>query len=188
MNKTEVIAISGTSGCGKTTIVKHLAERFNCPSFHFDDYVEENTYPKDMKKWLTDGANLSEIKTPKLISAIHKLLEHREFEFVFIEEPFGKERESMRSLINYVVLLDQPMEICLARVIMRSINDPNIDSLNLLPMYLVNYQDHYRNCYIEAVKQVRNNCDQTIIDVLSVQETVNLVSKIIMPHYKMELS
>ena len=51
MNKTEVIAISGTSGCGKTTIVKHLAERFNCPSFHFDDYVEENTYPKDMKKW-----------------------------------------------------------------------------------------------------------------------------------------
>jgi uridine kinase len=142
--------------------------------------VEEDTYPRDMKRWLNDGANLSALKTPKFVIAIHKLLSLGKSDFIFIEEPFGKERESMRSLINCVVLLDQPMEICFARVVSRSIHDPLSDSLKLLPKYLANYQDHYRDCYIKAVNQVRNNCDFSITDILSVEETVNLVNKKIM--------
>ena len=177
MNKTKVIAISGTSGSGKTTIVRRLADTFNCAYLHFDDYIEEHTYPKDMSKWLNDGANLSAMKTPKFVIAIKKLLEQENSDFIFIEEPFGKERESMRSLINCVVLLDQPLEICLARVINRSINNPLADSLKLLPKYLANYQDHYRDCYLEAVNQVRNNCDFSIKVVLSVDATTDLIHK-----------
>jgi uridine kinase len=30
---TKVVAISGASGAGKTTLVKHLAKRFDCPFF-----------------------------------------------------------------------------------------------------------------------------------------------------------
>ena len=176
MNKAKIIAISGASGSGKTTIVKQLANTFNCPHLHFDDYIEEYTYPKDMKKWLNDGVNLSLIKTPEFVTAIQARLEQQKSDFIFIEEPFGKEREPMRALINYVVLLDQPLEICLARVVNRNIDNPLVDSLTLLPKYLMNYQDHYRDCYIEAANQVRNNCDLVIKDSLSVEAMTYLIS------------
>lgn len=175
MHQTKVVAISGASGCGKTTIVKKLAARFDCPALYFDDYVEQSTYPKNMKSWLNDGANLSAIKTPTFINAIQKLLDQGKSDYIFIEEPFGKEREPMRDLVNYVVLLDQPLEICLARVVNRSINNPLADSLTLLPKYLANYQDHFRDCYLQAVNQVRHNCDLIIEDSLSVDATTSFI-------------
>lgn len=175
MNTTKVVAISGASGCGKTALVKQLADTFNCPYLHFDDYVDENSYPNDMHKWLNDGASLSAIKTPNLVIELQKLLAHKKCKFIFIEEPFGRERETMRLLIDYVILLDHPLEICLARVVNRSINNPMADSLTLLPKYLANYQSYYRNCYLEAVNQVRNNSDYIISDLVSVEATANLV-------------
>lgn len=63
MNSTKVIAISGASGAGKTTIVKQLAEAFNSQFLLFDHHANADTYPEDMKKWLESGANVSAIKT-----------------------------------------------------------------------------------------------------------------------------
>jgi uridine kinase len=45
MIKPKVIAVSGASGSGKTTMVKLLAQRLNCPALFFDDYADNNTYP-----------------------------------------------------------------------------------------------------------------------------------------------
>jgi uridine kinase len=175
MSKTKVVAISGTSGCGKTTIVRKLAKRLNCTYLHFDDYVENNTYPTDMKKWLNDGANVSAIETPKMTTAIQTLLKKSTSGFIFIEEPFGTERAPMNAYIDYVVLLNTPMEICLARIVNRSMNNPQADPLKSLPLYLAKYQDYYRDCYIEAVNQVHNNCDLIIEGGLSINQTVDVI-------------
>ncbi|GHE90227.1 deoxynucleoside kinase [Thalassotalea profundi] len=59
MKKNIVIAISGVSGSGKTTIVKRLASKFDCPFLLFDDHIDENTYPVNMEAWLKNGANQS---------------------------------------------------------------------------------------------------------------------------------
>ncbi|PKG80650.1 hypothetical protein CXF85_21245 [Colwellia sp. 75C3] len=59
MNSTKVVAISGVSGAGKTTIVKQLAKEFNCPFLLFDDHTDKETYPENMKAWLKSGANVS---------------------------------------------------------------------------------------------------------------------------------
>jgi uridine kinase len=68
----KVVAISGVSGCGKTSIIKQLSKTFSCPYLLFDDHTEENTYPSDMKVWFQNGADLSNIKTPiLLITYVH---------------------------------------------------------------------------------------------------------------------
>lgn len=180
----KVIAISGVSGSGKTSVIKQLSKELSCSYLLFDDYInesinessDENTYPKNMKAWFENGADKSSIKTPKFISSIRDLKQKNNEPFIFIEEPFGKNRDSISSLIDYVILLDTPMEICLSRVIMRNIKHPSNDSLISIPKYLSMYDGHFREIYIEATNQVRENCDLIIKEVVSTELTAQLIT------------
>jgi len=176
MNNTKVVAISGVSGAGKTTIVKLLADEFDCPFLLFDDHIDEDTYPQDMKAWLKGGANVSLIKTPTFVSVLKSLIDKSSTRFIFIEEPFGQERHSMSLLIDYVILLDQPMELCLARIIKRHTDNPNADSINSISNYLEKYQDYFRVIYNNTANQVRCNADLIFQDVDSIKNTTHYIS------------
>jgi uridine kinase len=176
MDEIKVVAISGVSGSGKTSIVKQLSEVFSCPYLFFDEHTDKKTYPKDMKRWFVNGTNLSDISTPKFIDALYELRAESDNNFIFIEEPFGRCRDSISSLIDYVVLLDMPMEVCLSRVMMRNIKHPKSDSLNSIPRYLSMYDDHFREIYIESTNQVREDCDLIIQQVGSIESTTDLIS------------
>ncbi len=176
MKNTKVVAISGASGAGKTTMVNQLALQFDCPFLLFDDHTDKSSYPKDMKNWLNKGANLSLIKTPKLVNCLQSLKVKSHSRFIFIEEPFGQERDAMSPLIDYVILLDQPMELCLARIIKRHTEHPTSDSIRFIAAYLGKYEDHYRDVYLSAVNQVRNNADLICQEVLPIKELTNEIS------------
>lgn len=176
MNTTRVVAVSGASGAGKTTIVKALANEFNCPFLLFDDHTDNNTYPENMKDWFISGADVSLIKTPKFASSLAALISENKYRFIFIEEPFGKERDSMSSLIDYVVLLDHPIELCLSRIIRRHIEQSNTKSMYSISNYLDKYEDHLRDIYISAVQQVRNNSDLIFNEVASIKDTTSQIS------------
>jgi uridine kinase len=174
-NKMKVIAISGVSGSGKTSVIKQLSQRLSCPYLLFDEYTDEDTYPKDMKYWFKKGANESDIKTPNLITSLRNLVVENDEQFMFIEEPFGRRRDSISAFIDYVILLDIPMEICLSRVIMRNIKHPSNDSLSSIPRYLSMYNDHFREIYIEITNRVREDCDLVIQEVTSIELTAKLI-------------
>ena len=89
MDRVKVVAISGASGCGKTSTVRQLSSDFCCPSLHFDDYVHKFSYPQNMKKWYENGSNVSEINTPDMINALRQLIEGNHL-YIFVEEPFGR--------------------------------------------------------------------------------------------------
>lgn len=110
----------------------------------FDEHTDKNTYPQNMKSWFKGGANVYLIKTPKLVSSLKSLISKNSSCFISIEEPFGKERDSMSSLIDYVVLLDQPLELCLSRIIKRHTDNQTSDSLDSISNYLDKYEDHFR--------------------------------------------
>ncbi|XOV80996.1 MAG: hypothetical protein ACFHVJ_08600 [Aestuariibacter sp.] len=171
MNAPKVIAIAGASGSGKTSVISSLSQQFSCPFLLFDDHTDARTYPENMKLWLQKGADLSEIETPRLVDSLQDLKTKCTAPYIFIEEPFGRCRGSIASLIDYVVLLDVPMEICLSRVIMRNLNNPSNDSLISIPKYLSKYNDHFRDIYINAVAQTRSSSDFIVQQVDTIESS-----------------
>lgn len=182
MKNTRVIAISGASGAGKTAVIKQLASKFNSPYLLFDDYTNADTYPDDMKKWYESSANVSEIQTPGLVSALENLISKSSSQFIFVEEPFGRERDSMKLLIDYVVLLEQPLELCLARIMQRQIEHSKFNSFKPIADFLEKYHDHMRDIYISAVNQVRGGSDLNINDVASIKDITIIISQWLKSH------
>ncbi|OCQ23854.1 hypothetical protein A7985_07915 [Pseudoalteromonas luteoviolacea] len=175
MHNTKVVAVSGVSGAGKTTVIKLLAGEFNSPFLLFDDHIDQETYPSNMRAWLKDGSDVDLIKTPRLLEALEQLICERNTRFIFIEEPFGKERDSMSRLIDYVILLDPPMELCLARVIRRQIESQCGQSACSISNYLKKYVDHLREIYINVASQVRNNSDLIVQNTVSINNTTEYI-------------
>ncbi|MBE1299580.1 MAG: hypothetical protein GJ680_06700 [Alteromonadaceae bacterium] len=154
-----VIAFSGASGSGKTTLINALRNTFDCEVIHFDDHVTKNTYPNDMRVWLQDGANANQIKTPDLVNAVLFAIHHTQKAFIFLEEPFGKNRNEISSFIDYSILLDTPLEICLSRVIKRHMTQNAESALEGINDYLARYDLLLRDCYQTTNEKARLNSD-----------------------------
>ena len=175
MQRTRVIALCGVSGAGKTSVIKRLAEAYNSPTLLFDDFVEPDTYPLDMKAWLHQGANVSQIKSPRFTKALSELKTQCDSSMIFIEEPFGRERAEIAHLIDYVIMLDMPMEVCLSRVVKRHLKHSN-DPSTTLSNYLRKYDDHLRAVYIAAANQVRQSSDLIITNVGTIASIQSSIS------------
>ena len=129
-----VIAISGDSGAGKTTLVHQLVSLFgNAVSLLLDDYTEDAIYPPTLD-WLKNGANPDEFITPQFVANLKSLRDGRSIihpeskaeilsaEYIILEEPFGRSRTVMKDLIDYHVQVQIPPELALARRVLRNIN------------------------------------------------------------------
>ena len=124
-----VIATSGSAaGAGKTTLMRKVAERLgDAVSVQFDAYEHLSTFPADNKQWVQSGADPDAFRTPELTEAVRALREgtsviHPRLQtpvepaaYVVLEEPFGRGRNEMRGLIDFVVCIETPLEIALAR-------------------------------------------------------------------------
>lgn len=175
MQRARVIAFSGVSGAGKTSVIKCLAEAFKSQTLLFDDFVEPNTYPEDMRAWLQEGADVSQIKSPRFTKALSELKAQCGSKVIFIEEPFGRQRAEIAHLIDYVIMLDMPMEVCLSRVIQRHLKHSN-DPATTITNYLRKYDGHLRDVYMAAANQVRQSSDLIITNVdtiASIQSTIS---------------
>lgn len=129
-----VVAVSGTSGGGKTTLVLKVAALLGSAArLHFDDYVSVNNDPAAIRAWLEAGANPDEFKTPQLPPDLRRLISGKSVglpndrgvvesaEFILIEEPFGRSRAELSPLVDFAVHLHVPADIALARRIVRAI-------------------------------------------------------------------
>ena len=85
--------------------------------------------------------------------------------FILLEEPFGREREALKPLIDDVILLETPLEIALAR---RLLEVPEIayfaknpdEGYQTMLAYLRSYLHRsVRDMYIALIEQVRRHCD-----------------------------
>ena len=188
---TFVVAFAGHSGAGKSTLIEKLSSLTgNANTLRIDDY-DASSYPHSIK-WVEDGADPNEFQTPRFFSDILALkngnfIFHPETNkrieparFLFIEEPFGRGREAISVWIDLAVYIDTPLEVALARRLLRMSNDISQDNSNIsIEEHLLWYLRAGRNFYIAVERSVRRKCELIVDGTLSTDEMADVVYKTI---------
>jgi uridine kinase len=131
-----IVAVSGISGAGKSSVIKRTAALLgNASRLHFDDYKSVSEYPSDLAAWMEAGADLGAWRTPRLESDLRKLRSGEPIElpdglgivepaaFILLEEPFGKARPETAQHIDFAAHLEVPADVLLARRVLRRLEE-----------------------------------------------------------------
>ncbi|WP_425453627.1 hypothetical protein [Oceanobacillus chungangensis] len=165
-----IISIAGVSGGGKTIIAKYLTERLhNSKTLYFDDYEFDG--PDDIIEWVDNGANYDEWNLAPLIRDIESLLAEP-LDYIVIDFPFAYKHSKISTLIDLAVYIDTPLDIAMARRVIRDFkNSPNKSIL----IEMENYVSAGRRGYLEMLKSIKPNSDIIVDGSLTVSKITDII-------------
>lgn len=190
-----VVAISGTSGGGKTTLLLETSKLLrNVACLYFDDYLNAGNDPTVIRAWLEGGANPDEFQTPQLASDLHALTTGNAIttpgghgvepaEYILVEEPFGRARSEIAQFIDFAAHLNLPADIALARRIIRAIESGEHTAPEQLLGYFLHDLKTYlavgRTAYGAAERAARETADLVLEGIRPADElATEIVEKI----------
>ena len=193
VNVAYVAAISGMSGAGKTSVVRRAVEILgDAVSLHFDDYVSVSTYPSDLRRWLEEGADVDVWETPQLTRDIRALREGSRVvlpggcavvepaEVLLIEEPFGRMRRETEGLIDVAVHIDVPVDVMLARRLLRRLTEEREQLGDRLIETLRGELEHHvevgRRLQLHGAEVIRDAADLVLDGTLSIDELAGRIA------------
>jgi uridine kinase len=185
--KAFVVSVSGTSGAGKTTVMEKAAALLpSVAMLRFDDYITLGNDIAQIRAWIDAGADLNEIKTPTLAVDLRKLSAGEAIrlpdtgrriepaDFIILEEPFGRSRLELSSLIDFAVFIEAPPDIALARRTLREIETWQEDPARLIGAISIQLQAFIavgRDAYLAAARAARESAD-VILDGMQPIDTL----------------
>ena len=120
MKRPYVIAINAVSGGGKTALAKLVHESLpDSALFCFDDFDATNVYAADYYEWYIRGGNLEEFDCPGMRAAVDAELHRGEKQYIVMDYPFGRDHSRFRDAIDLSVWLETPLDVAMARRILR---------------------------------------------------------------------
>jgi len=204
MNKNEnpfskpyVIAIAGYVGSGKSTVAASLSMRLeNAPVLIFDHYEKYIEWPQDINQWIHDGADPDQIRIPKLKEDLLSLLKGKSVtdpldgklispaKMILLEEPSGGQREEIREMIDLVVYIDVPQDVCVSRLVERVIDmdmwnakgtfedetkEDLVRQLNAVASWVIHYQQA-RPMYMLGSRMAQQKADIVVDGMKTIEE------------------
>ncbi|WP_026675660.1 hypothetical protein [Alkalihalobacterium bogoriense] len=161
------ISIAGVSGGGKTSVTQELnALLHKSKMLSFDDYDFEG--PHDIIDWVDRGANYDEWNLDPLIQDIEAL--HSEpLNYILLDYPFAYKHTKIKDLIDVTVFIDTPLDIAMARRIMRDCKNSSTESIIA---DMENYVSRGRRGYVEMLHTIKPNSDIIVDGILSTAKLV----------------
>ena len=135
MDSVVIIGISAVTGGGKTAVTLRLTEVLeDAVALHFDDYDDTNVHPDDLQRWFADGADYDAYETPVFTGHLQALKAGRSIRYpigdetvapgryVVADAPLGRAHSDSGRFIDLMVFIDTPLDVALARRILRDID------------------------------------------------------------------
>lgn len=133
-----IIGVSGISGAGKSSLINKLGDTLQATSIFWDEYDEISEGPQDYVEWFYSSKDYDDWVYPELVHALHKLKKgeritcpgtSRELsptKYILFDAPLGYCHQGTGKYIDFLICLDTPLDIALARRLIRDYqNDPN---------------------------------------------------------------
>jgi uridine kinase len=179
MKKPYIIAINSVSGGGKTSLAKLLQHSLpGSVVFCFDDFDETNVYPEDFYEWWKRGADLSEFDCHGMRNAVDREIEREVTEFIIMDYPFGRGHPRFETLIDLSVFVDTPLDIAMARRIIRDHKaldgETAADVVNRLRDEMSHYLERARFPYLNA-DRLKVSSDLILNGCCSLRELTNQI-------------
>lgn len=170
MNQPVSIGVSAAAGGGKSTLVRALGERIDgAVMVFFDDHPV--TMPTNPLQWLADGADFNDWKSDSLEAELTSLREQK-VPIVF-EAPLGRAHNATGRFIDFLVFIDTPLEVALARWVRRRLGESS--SVEEIPVLLDIYETVLRPVYLEQRRQVMPGADLVVDGLQDVEVWVDQV-------------
>ena len=166
----KIISVAAVTAGGKTTIVNELKKRLpNSRSLHFDNYTFEGEVD-NFFQWVLDGANYHVWNLTPLENDILKIRSEGICDHLILDYPFAYCHDTIKPYIDTAFFIDTPLDIALARRILRDMSDATADEIRHdLEMYL----KYARIAFIQMQKDILPSSDYVIDGTLSIEDIVN---------------
>ena len=157
----------------------------------FDEYDGDTVHPESFRVWLLQGADYNAWKTARLAADLEALKEWKEIQhpldgrdipprkMIIFDAPLGYAHDETGRLIDYMVFLDTPLDVAMARRLLRDAGSPAFSLQAEMQAYL----DYGRAAYLEMDKQVKPSCDLVVdgsasIEVVAMQIANSVCEKL----------
>lgn len=172
----KVIAIAAVTAGGKTTTVNEIKNQlFNVQTLHFDDYVFEGEVD-NFYQWVLDGADYNVWNLEPLKKDILKIRDSGDCDYLILDYPFAYCNQQIRKYIDVAIFIDTPLDIALARRILRDMSNAfGKEIRNDLEGYL----KYARVAFIQMQKDILPSSDYVIDGTMSTESIVKNIINII---------
>ncbi|WP_406945908.1 hypothetical protein ACJA3J_07610 [Halobacillus sp. SY10] len=170
MTHPTVIAVAAVSGGGKTTITKKLRERLSGSEALFFDAYEFDGAPENLTEWVENGPDYHQWELDPLIDDIQSA-QTQNASFLILDYPFSYKHEKVKPWIDYSVYIDTPLDIAMARRLLRDEVGPGVKE------ELTHYLHAGRKAYLEMLQSIKPDADLVVDGTLSVENIVEHIIK-----------
>lgn len=155
----KIIAVSAVTAGGKTTAVNAVKEKLpRCTSLHFDDYSFEGEVD-DFHQWVLDGTDYNVWNLSPLKADIENIISSGKYDYLLLDYPFAYRHNLIRDYIDCAVFIDTPLDIAMARRILRDMNNASADEIR---DEMKTYLKDARIAYVQMLKDIKSSSDYVI--------------------------
>ncbi len=162
MTKPFIISVNSVSGGGKTALSIALHDELpDSVLFQFDEFDESNVYPDDFYEWGRRGGDVEEFDCPGMHAAVVAEVQRGIAKQIVLDFPFGRGHTRFRDLIDLAVFVDTPLDVAMARRILRDYGSSSSQSANeklrKLRDDMSNYLERARYPYLDTYRDKANS-------------------------------
>ena len=155
----KIIAVSAVTAGGKTTAVNAVKQKLpRCTSLHFDDYTFEGEVD-DFHQWVLDGADYNVWDLSPLKADIEKIISSGQYDYLLLDYPFAYRNDLIKGYLDCAIFIDTPLDIALARRVLRDMKDASADEIREEMDVYLNYA---RIAYVQMLKDIKPSSDYVV--------------------------
>ena len=172
----KIITVAAVAAGGKTSTVNALAQRLpKAKVLYFDDYTFEGEV-EDFYQWVVDGADYNVWNLEPLEKDILKAKNSGKYEYLVLDYPFAYKNDRIKPYIECAVFIDTPLDIALARRILRDMKNAGGDEIRTELDFYVN---RARSAFIQMQKDILPSSDFILDGEGQTEEIVSRIMEIV---------